>query len=86
MEPLQAARGITQKSPGAGGGIVVASVCEERAGTYGGVERPSADNAQRRETYSRVVCAGRKAQEGVLTLCGVATGIPSIRRRTDCLR
>ena len=83
---VEAARGITQKSPGTDGGIVVASVCKERAGAHGGVELPSGDDAQRRETYSCVVYSGRKAQEGVLTLCGVATGIPSIRRWTDRLR
>ena len=59
---VEGARGITQKSPSTDGGIIVASVCNERAGAHGGVELPSAGDAQRRETYSCVVYSGRKTQ------------------------
>lgn len=49
------------------------------------LKRAGAIAQERIQTNASVICARGKTQEGVLSLCGVASGIASVRRWNNCL-
>src|SRR5215467_13572717 len=66
------------------------SVCghraKERRGTYRRIELAVPVALKRKPPNRRVVNASRKAQQGVLPLCRVVSGIASVRWRNNRLR
>ncbi len=59
----------------------VSHVRKERPGTDGSVELAFCVALEREQTNRSIVCAGREAQQGVLSLRRVASRIASVWRR-----
>jgi len=77
------ARAIAQKRARTKGRILISSVGKECARTNTCTEAATAQAQERIQADSSIVCAGGETKKGILPFCGVASGITTIRRRTD---
>ena len=80
------ARAVAQKRARAKGRILISSVGKERARADTCAEAAAGQAQERIQANSSIVCASGETKKGILPFCGVASGITTIRRRTDRLR
>jgi hypothetical protein len=89
---IELAGGVAEKRPGASGrvlilGIIGASgIGTENSSAKRGIEAADGVTPERKVTNGGIVTANGETQKCVLPFCRVASGIASIRRRTNCLR
>ena len=71
---------VLLNSPYASGCILIANIGKQGASAHGRVEAARRIASERKETNCRVVTAGGKAKQRVLSFCRVASGITAVRR------
>jgi hypothetical protein len=78
--------GVAIKRVGAGSCIFACDIGKECSSADGCVKPAYCVALERKQTNRRIVCAAGETQKGVLPFCRVASGIASVRWRTDGLR
>jgi len=67
------------------GGVSICGIEQKRSYINTGVQVTGGDSSKRKPTYCCVICTAGKAKQGFLAFCRIATGIITIRWRTDGL-